>query len=154
MKLFTIGFTQTSAAHFFGRLKRAGVTRLIDVRLNRRSQLAGFAKEGDLAYFAQEICGIETEAPLRQGSGGQAVPALAPTADMLDAYRKGESDWAEYAAKFRRLIARRRIEAVLDRKRLDGACLMCSEKLPHHCHRRVVAEYLREKWGKVEVVDL
>ena len=144
MKLFTIGFTQSSAAHFFGRLKAAGVTRLIDVRLNRRSQLAGFAKEGDLAWFARELCGIETE----------IAEELAPTAEMLSAYRAGELDWPEYAAKFRRLIARRRIETLLDRKRLDGACLMCSEKLPHHCHRRVVAAYLKEKWGALEVVDL
>ena len=144
MKLFTIGFTKSSAAHFFGRLKAAGVTRLIDVRLNRNSQLAGFAKAGDLAYFAHTICGIETE----------AIADLAPTPEMLSAYRAGAIDWTAYAAKFKRLITRRRIETVLDAKRLDGACLMCSEALPHHCHRRVAAEYLREKWRRVEVVDL
>ncbi len=112
------------------------------MRLNRTSQLAGFAKEGDLAYFARELCGIETE----------AVPA--PTAEMLSAYRAREIGWTEYAARFKRLIAQRRIETMLDIKPLNGACLMCSEALPHHCHRRVVAEYLREKWGKVEVMDL
>jgi uncharacterized protein (DUF488 family) len=37
---------------------------------------------------------------------------------------------------------------------MDGACLLCSEALPHHCHRRLVAEYLRAKWRGVEVVDL
>ncbi len=144
MKLFTIGFTKSSAAHFFGRLKAAGVARLIDVRLHRNSQLAGFAKEGDLAWFARALCGIETE----------HAPALAPTPALLGAYRAGEIDWPDYAAKFKRLIARRQIETRLDRKRLDGACLLCSEALPHRCHRRVVAEYLREKWGGVEVVDL
>ncbi len=144
MKLFTIGFTKSSAAHFFGRLKAAGVTRLIDVRLHRSSQLAGFAKEGDLAYLARELCGIETE----------AIAELAPTAEMLSAYRTREIGWTEYAARFKRRIAQRRIETMLDIKRLDGACLMCSEALPHQCHRRVVAEYLREKWGKVDVVDL
>jgi uncharacterized protein (DUF488 family) len=144
MKLFTIGFTKSRAAHFFGRLKAAGVTRLIDVRLNRSSQLAGFAKEGDLAYFAREICGIDVE----------AVAALAPTAEMLGAYRQGEIDWPEYAARFATLIAARRIETLLDPHRLEGACLMCSEAKPHHCHRRVVAEYLRGKWKKVAAVDL
>src|SRR5688572_30529284 len=98
MKLFTIGFTRSSAAHFFGRLKAARVTRLIDVRLHRTSQLAGFAKQGDLAFFAKELCGIETE----------AAADLAPTAEMLRAYRAGEIDWATYTTKFRRLIARRR----------------------------------------------
>ena len=144
MKLFTIGFTRSSAAHFFGRLKAAGVKRLIDVRLNRTSQFAGFAKAGDLAYFAREICGIETE----------AAAELAPTAEMLGAYRAGEIDWAEYAGRFATLIATRRIETVLDRARLDGACLLCSEALPHHCHRRLVTEYLKEKWSGLEVIDL
>jgi len=144
MKLFTIGFTRSSAAHFFGRLKAAGVTRLIDVRLNRTSQLAGFAKEGDLAFFARELCGIEAA----------AIPALAPTPELLGAYRKGEIDWPDYAVRFKRLIARRRIETTLDPAQLDGACLLCSEALPHRCHRRVVAEYLRAKWRGVEVVDL
>jgi uncharacterized protein (DUF488 family) len=144
MKLFTIGFTQSSAALFFGRLKAAGVRRLVDVRLNRSSQLAGFAKEGDLAYFARELCGIETT----------AVHELAPTAAMLGAYRKGEIDWAEYAGQFVTLIAARRIEGVLNRTEMDGACLLCSEARPHHCHRRLIAEYLKAKWGGVDVVDL
>jgi uncharacterized protein (DUF488 family) len=144
MRLFTIGFTRSSAAHFFGRLKTADVRRLIDVRLNRSSQLAGFAKEGDLAWLAREVCGIATE----------AIPALAPTPDLLAAYRKGEIDWPDYAARFKRLIARRRIETVLDPAQMDGACLLCSEALPHRCHRRLVAEYLRAKWRGVEVVDL
>jgi uncharacterized protein (DUF488 family) len=125
-------------------LKTAGVKRLIDVRLNRSSQLAGFAKEGDLAWPAREVCGIATE----------AIPPLAPTPDLLAAYRKGEIDWPDYAARFKRLIARRRIETMLDPAQMDGACLLCSEALPHHCHRRVVAEYLRAKWRGVEVVDL
>ncbi|GAB2176905.1 DUF488 domain-containing protein [Dongia sp. agr-C8] len=123
--------------------------RLIDVRLNRTSQLAGFAKEGDLAWFARKLCGIETE----------AIPALAPTPERLGAYRAagskgGEIDWPDYAARFKRLIARRRIETALDPAQLDGACLLCSEALPHRCHRRVVAEYLTAKWRGVEVVDL
>ena len=48
MEIYTIGFTQTTAEHFFGRLKAAGVQRLLDVRLNNSSQLAGFAKAKDL----------------------------------------------------------------------------------------------------------
>jgi uncharacterized protein (DUF488 family) len=148
MKLFTIGFTRTSAEHFFARLKQAGVRKLVDVRLNRTSQLAGFAKAGDLAYFTRALCGIETE----------AMPELAPTAEMLATYRAARAAgaataWPDYTRAFRDLIAERRIE-ILDRDQLDGACLLCSEALPHHCHRRIVAEYLREKWRDVEVVDL
>jgi uncharacterized protein (DUF488 family) len=145
MKLFTIGFTKTSAEHFFARLSRARVRTLVDVRLNNVSQLAGFAKKDDLRYFAETIGGI----------GYDHRPELAPTQEMLDAYRKGEGkgDWPAYARRFRDLIARRRIEAI-DRSALDGACLLCSEDTPHRCHRRLVAEYLREKWGDVEIEHL
>jgi hypothetical protein len=96
MKLFTIGFTRTSAEHFFTRLKQAGVRKLVDVRLNRTSQLAGFAKADELAYFARAICGIETE----------PMPELAPTLEMLQAYRAARAAgaataWADYARAFR-----------------------------------------------------
>ena len=59
MKLFTIGFTKTSAQNFFERLKNAKVRRIIDVRKNNVSQLAGFAKEKDLKYFSKEIGNID-----------------------------------------------------------------------------------------------
>ncbi len=143
MKLFTIGFTKTSAEHFFTRLSRAGAGRLIDVRLNNVSQLSGFAKRGDLAYFAHSLCGI----------GYEHRPELAPTQEMLGEYRASKDGWQAYARKFLDLIARRRVEEI-DRSALDGGCLLCSEDKPHHCHRRLVAEYLQEKWGGVEIEHL
>lgn len=143
MKLFTIGFTKSSAQHFFSRLKNSGATRVVDVRLNNVSQLAGFAKRDDLRYFASEICGMNYA----------HIPALAPTQDILDEYKKNKGDWNVYAAKFNELIERRHIET-LGRELLDGGCLLCSEDKPHHCHRRLVAEYLRQKWSDVEIVHL
>jgi uncharacterized protein (DUF488 family) len=143
MFIFTIGFTKTSAQHFFERLKRIDVKKLIDVRLNNISQLAGFAKKDDLAYFARTICGIPY----------QYIPALAPTKPMLDGYRKGEAGWEAYEKNFLNLMAERRIEE-LDPAIFDGGCLLCSEDKPHRCHRRLVAEYLQQKWQSVEVVHL
>ncbi len=143
MKIFTIGFTKTTAERFFGRLKRAGAKKIVDVRLNNVSQLAGFAKRDDLRYFAQEICGMEY----------QHVPTLAPTKDMLDKYKKESGDWSEYELKFLDLMKERRIEN-MDRKLLDGGCMLCSEDKPHHCHRRLVAEYLKAHWDDVEIVHL
>jgi len=143
MKLFTIGFTKTTAENFFSRLKRAGAKNIIDVRLNNRSQLAGFAKRDDLAYFAKALCDM----------GYTHAPKLAPTQDILDAYKKHKGPWSEYEDKFLDLMAKRRIEE-LDRESLDGGCLLCSEDKPHHCHRRLVAEYLSQKWGDVEIVHL
>jgi len=144
MKLYTIGFTKTNAKSFFGRLQRAGVKKIVDVRLNNVSQLAGFAKRDDLAYFTRVICSAEYE----------HMPGLAPTKEMLDAYKKHKGSWEEYERKFLALMQEREIEKKLDRERLDGACLLCSEKEPHFCHRRLVAEYLKEKWGDVTIVHL
>ncbi len=143
MKLFTIGFTKTTAESFFSRLKGSGARKIVDVRLNNKSQLAGFAKRDDLSYFAQVISGI----------GYQHMPELAPTKEILDAYRKKQISWMDYETKFLDLMARRHIEQI-DHKQLDDACLLCSEDKPHQCHRRLVAEYFGDKWGDVEIVHL
>ena len=144
MKVFTIGFTKTSAESFFHRLQTAGVKKVVDVRLNNVSQLAGFAKRDDLRYFLQAICGISY---VHQ-------PVLAPTQEMLDAYKKERGDWTEYERRFLDLMATRHIEQAVAHEALDGACLPCSEDKPHHCHRRLVVEYLKEKWGDLEISHL
>src|ERR1700676_3063241 len=143
MKLFTIGFTKASCEFFFSRLSRSHVRALIDVRLNNVSQLAGFAKKDDLKFFSKAICHI----------GYEHIPELAPTQNILDEYKKSKGLWSTYAEKFLDLMATRKIENI-DRSRLDGGCLLCSEDKPHHCHRRLVAEYLKNKWGNVEIEHL
>lgn len=143
-RLYTMGFTKKSAADFFGTLQTAGVRRLVDVRLNNVSQLAGFTKRDDLRYFLREIVGIEYV----------HLPELAPTADLLRSYRGGATDWPAYEAAFRALIRERRIEDTVPRDVLDESCLLCSEATPHHCHRRVVAEYLRDAWGDTTIEHL
>ena len=141
MKIFSIGFTKKPAEVFFSRLRNAGVRCLIDVRLNNVSQLAGFTKRDDLRYFSKAICNIDY----------LHVPDLAPTADLLNAFKKHKGDWAIYQRQFLDLMKARKIEDTMRRKVRDGACLLCSEEQPHHCHRRLVAEYLQEHWGDVEI---
>ncbi len=141
MKIFTIGFTRKSAETFFTRLTEARVRRLVDVRLNNVSQLAGFAKKEDLRYFMKAICGIEYV----------HLPELAPTADILDPYKKSRNgDWSLYERQFLDLMQARHIENT-PREILDGGCLLCSEEKPEHCHRRLVAEYLKAHWHDVEI---
>jgi uncharacterized protein (DUF488 family) len=114
------------------------------VRLNNVSQLAGFTKKDDLRYFTKAICGIDYV----------HLPELAPTADILDAFKKQKTaDWALYERQFNALIRERRIEET-SREMLDGGCLLCSEETPEHCHRRLVAEYLQQRWPDVEIVHL
>lgn len=144
MKIFTIGFTKKSAEQFFTRLKQPGLLRLVDVRLNNVSQLAGFAKKNDLKFFLREICKLDYI----------HLPELAPTKEILDAYKKNGEDWTTYERQFLALMASRRVETKLDRSLIDGGCLLCSEATPEHCHRRLVSEYLKGKWGDVEIQHL
>ncbi len=142
--VWTIGFTKKTAKKFFTSLADAGVRRVIDVRLNNVSQLAGFAKRDDLRYFLKEICDIEYV----------HLPILAPTKDILDEYKKHNGDWSVYEREFLQLMKDRQIQNVIDPETIHGSCLLCSEHTPHHCHRRLVAEYLNKSWGNIEISHL
>jgi len=145
MEVYTIGFTKRTAADFFGALRQAGIRQLLDVRLNNSSQLASFTKRDDLPFFLREIC----EAEYRH------EPILAPTQDLLDAYKKNNGSWNEYEVRFLQLMADRRIEEKLDRALfLPATVLLCSENAANRCHRRLVLEYLQEKWGNLTIVHL
>lgn len=142
--LFTIGFTKKTARDFFELLTKARVKRIIDTRLNNVSQLSGFAKRKDLEYFLKEIAGIEYIHLLD----------LAPTTDLLNPYKKKQSDWKTYEKSFLDLMKQRQIENKVTSDILDGGCLLCSEASPHHCHRRLVAEYLDRKLGNINICHL
>jgi uncharacterized protein (DUF488 family) len=143
--IFSIGFTQRSAEEFFTALRGAGVKRLLDVRLNNTSQLAAFAKRDDLRFFLHELCGAAYE----------HEPLLAPTQEMLDAYKKRKGAWAEYEREFLALMRERRIEAAISRESFGvPTALLCSEFTAEHCHRRLVMEYLAEAWGDVSIRHL
>lgn len=147
MKIYTIGFTQKSAERFFGLLRSSGAKRVVDVRLRPDGQLAGFTRKNDLEFFLPTILG-------KKQGGYNHLPELAPTTEMLDAYRKEHHDWDRYEREFLALIAERRIERMPIKRLLNDACLLCSEPEPHHCHRRLVAEYLQQHWTDVEIVHL
>ena len=137
LEVTTIGFTKTNAKSFFNLLVSAGVKVLYDVRLHNTSQLSGFAKADDLAFFLEKIGGIKY----------QHQPLLAPTDTMLKAFKRDKGDWNEYQHKFLKLMAERKIEDWFNPALFDRACLLCSEATPHYCHRRLVCEYLNGKWG-------
>jgi uncharacterized protein (DUF488 family) len=144
ISITTIGFTKKSANDFFTSLQQAGVKRVVDVRLNNISQLAGFTKMDDLRYFLKAIAGIDYV----------HLPELAPTQEMLDAYKKQKGAWSDYEKRFLDLMASRHIEDKVPKEIIDGGCLLCSEDKPHHCHRRLIAEYLTGHWGDVQTKHL
>lgn len=145
MEVFTIGFTQRSAAGFFGALSQAGVRRLVDVRLNNSSQLAGFAKREDLRFFLETICKAEY----------RHEALLAPTQEVLDNYRKRKGGWEAYERSFLGLLRERKVEEEIDPALFAApTVLLCSERAADHCHRRLVVEYLRDRWGNLEITHL
>lgn len=144
MKVFTIGFTKKNARQFFETLRKSGTKRVVDVRLNNVSQLAGFAKRDDLKFFLKEVCDIDYV----------HVPDLAPTKEMLDEYKKLKGDWNIYEKRFLDLMEKRRIEERIPKEVIAEGCLLCSEDKPHHCHRRLVAEYLKQHWGDLDISHL
>ncbi len=145
MEIYTIGFTETTAEHFFGRLEGAGVEQVLDVRLNNSSQLSGFAKAKDLPYFLLRLIGASYSHESR----------LAPTQELLDDYKKRRGDWSIYERGFLELMAERRIENTLSPSDFDvRTALLCSEATADRCHRRLVCEYLASHWPDVQAAHL
>jgi uncharacterized protein (DUF488 family) len=145
MEIYSIGFTQKSAAEFFGALKRAKIRRLMDIRLNNTSQLSGFTKAADLPYLLKEIC----------KASYVHEPMLAPTKELMDGVKKEKGSWDGFEWRFLKLMREREVETRLDRKGFaDATVLLCSEPTAEHCHRRLVLEYLAERWGDVTIRHL
>ena len=116
----------------------------MDVRLNNVSQLAGFSKKDDLEYFVNKVCKMKY----------LHLPDLAPTPELLSAYREKSIDWNTYEREFLGLMDLRRVGKMGIKRKIDNSCLLCSEDKPERCHRRLVAEYLDRQWGGMEIVHL
>ncbi|CAB3784609.1 hypothetical protein LMG27177_01648 [Paraburkholderia fynbosensis] len=145
VRVATIGFTGKSAAHFFDLLKSAQVRTVLDIRLNNTSQLAGFAKKQDLPYFLDRLC----------NAAYVEMPDLAPEPHLLKRYQGKQLSWDQFTAEYVELIAKRRVESNLDVDLFQSACLLCSEHLPHRCHRTLAVEYLNTQWnGRMVVTHL
>ena len=145
MEVYTTGFTKKTAEQFFESIRLMGIRRLLDVRLNNTSQLAGFSKRDDLTYFLREICDADYI----------HEPLLAPTQALLDEYRKRKGGWDDYERRFLALMGERRIEEHISRDLFAiPTVLLCSEATAEHCHRRLVLEYLQRQWGDMSIVHL
>lgn len=132
--LYTIGFTKKNARKFFGLLKNAGVKKLIDIRINNASQLAGFAKGSDLEFFMKEICGADYV----------HNTDLAPTKELLKNYQDKVINWDGYTVAFIQILQDRHIAERYNVEDFDKCCFLCTEDTPEKCHRRLVVEYIRD----------
>lgn len=144
MEIYTIGFAQRSAEEFFGALAAVPARKVIDVRANNRSQLAGFTRVGDLPYFLRRLVDLDY----------QHERLLAPDINLLRSYRRKEVLWDVYADRYVDGLRRQHVELHLGPEIFDGAVLLCSEPTAVQCHRRLAAEYLRDAWGEVSITHL
>ncbi len=144
IKLYTIGFTGKSAEQFFTLLKKAAVRKIVDTRINNVSQLSGFAKGSDLQFFAREIGNIGYEHNID----------FSPTKELLTRYRNKKLSWEEYEVEYLNLLDMRKVAQKTDIEKLHEHCLLCSEHTPEKCHRRLLAEYLKQVKNDVEIIHL
>ena len=154
MKFYTIGFTQKTAEEFFEGLNGKNISTLIDIRLNNKSQLAGFAKGRDLKYFLDKLCGIRYVYD----------PDFAPTKELLDNWKKNRITWEEYETIYNKILSERNADEMfmnryinVDYRTQGNFCFLCSESTPGYCHRRLLVEYLLKQLNfidKTEIVHL
>lgn len=144
MRLFTIGFTKKDAQTFFGLLLDHKITRVIDVRLNNESQLAGFTKKQDFSYFLRKIGNIDY----------MHMPIVAPKETTLKRYKKKEISWSDYEKEYLETLNERKVVNYFDESILAHSCLLCSEPTPDNCHRRLLAEHLKEKFNTIDIIHL
>ena len=142
--LFTIGFTKKTAEQFFDILKNNGIKKLVDIRINKTSQLAGFAKGIDLEYFVNELLDIPYV----------HITDFAPTKQLLKDYRSKKIDWIGYQKQYRQLIEVRQVDKIYNINDFDNACFLCSEELPDMCHRRLLVEYFKEHYPDIRIIHL
>lgn len=153
IKLFTIGFSKRSAKDFFSILKEADVQKLIDVRRRNTSHLCGFAKKPDLQFFLEECFGIAYE----------HIPEFAPSEQLLTDYLKQIKNrkydtiaWHDYVQRFQNEVLSKPIVDRFKRSigNFDTVCLLCSEREPEHCHRRLLAEHFKKHMPGIETIHL
>jgi len=143
--VYTIGYKEKPLETFINHLHDARIDAVIDVRLRNTSHLAGYTKRDTLSFLLREGFGIAYE----------HHPELAPSPEIMDAYRE-HPDWPSYVAAFVPLLIGRATvqvgQAIL--ARYDAPCLLCSEVDAEHCHRRLVAEHWAANLPDIVVVHL
>ncbi len=153
MKLYTIGFSKCSAKDFFSNLKEANVQKLIDVRRRNTSHLCGFTKKPDLKFFLEECFGIAYE----------HIPEFAPSEELLTDYLKqlgkkkyDDRAWHDYVQRFQNEVLSKPIVGRFKKsiENFSSTCLLCSEKEPDYCHRRLLAEHFKKHVPDIEIVHL
>src|SRR3989344_7699753 len=144
MTLFTTGYQGQNIYNFIHLLTQKNIGVLIDIRENPFSRKPGFSKvalsnnlhKAGLEYYHFQELG--TPKPLRN--------LLAEKGN----YEVFFQNYRNYLREFKDSL-----DDLIDIGSKKKICLMCFEKDPHTCHRKVVAELIKEYAGKkVDVIHL
>jgi uncharacterized protein (DUF488 family) len=144
MKLFTIGYEQATSAAVIGELRHAGVRLVVDTRAVAASRRPGFSKR-------QLAAGLD-----EPGIGYLHLQKLGTPKEGRDAARAG--NLTKLFDIYERHLATPAAREQLDElttivKSGQAVCLLCYERDVNHCHRKRIAELIRERTG-VEVEHL
>ena len=144
MKLFTIGSTKKKAEDFFTSIKHHRIKRVLDIRLNNDEHLTSFARMQHLTYFLDELCNCDYI----------HIPMLAPTKEIFYGYKNKKISWEEYTVEYSALLKSRKVENSIFLDDLNQSCLLCSESTADMCHRRLAADYLKDKYKQIKIIHI
>lgn len=144
MTLFTSGYEGQTVNSFINKLTKQHIKALVDIRVKPLSRKPGFSKTilsnllkkaGIKYYHFQEL---GTPEPLRK--------FLARKGDYISFFEQYKMFLPEY---------RDSLDDLVDIGKKKQVCIMCFEKDPHYCHRKVVADLLNEYSGQaIQIVHL
>ena len=142
--LWTIGYERHRPESLAAELEAAGVERVIDVRFRPQSRKPGMSKTKLGLMLADHRVAYEHR------------KELGTPPDLRFLFHHGRTQ--EAAAAYRRHVEASAPDALarLDEELEDGprTALLCLEEDPSGCHRRVIADALRERRPDLRVVDL
>jgi len=139
-KIFTIGFSGKSPDVFMGVLNAVRVRAVWDIRLWRTSTHVPFYSGDNLATVL--------------GPRYEYHPEFAPSTEILAGYKNGRITWPDYERMYHELLVSRNPTVGIEPDALDRICLLCTEKSPLQCHRRLAAEYIATQFPDIEIVHL
>ena len=141
--VFTIGYEGADVDRFLTTLTDAGVATLADVRAVALSRKRGFSKSALRDALANQDIGYQHFIKLGTPKEGRQA-ARAGDADLMRRiYCDGVLATEPAQEAFQELEALARTQPI---------CLLCFERDPANCHRRILAQRLAERG--FETVDL
>lgn len=134
-QIYAISAYQISAQQFFKELLESQVDLLLDVRLKNQSQLCGFTKKADLAFFVPQICKAKYVHDLK----------FAPEAGLLDRYVKHWITWEEYARRYKEKMEEQDVEQYFWDKygHYKCICMLGTETKQRRSHTEVLLQILK-----------